>query len=179
MSPVHYATGFADVGVLRVLHSLGANMDAQDNNGDAAVLIAAYESRIDILSLLYELGCNINIQNNRLLSAAHIAVHHENMEIVKALYYMGADMGGANIEGKTPIDLAKTMGNSNMISFLTAPPSRGSGERYKVTDLSHAMYNTLQSNVPGISVAIIFVLTILYASRVMLRANIADKSGRK
>ena len=63
MTPIHLACIGGDAGIIRALHTAGADLDAQDTDGTTAVIWALGEGHREAADLMLELGADPDIEN--------------------------------------------------------------------------------------------------------------------
>ena len=79
--------------------------------------------RCSIISLLKD-GADLNVRYGPGNTALHYAADKGHAEIVKELLLKGADPCCTNDDGKTPTDLARAVGNSDVAKVLDAASSK-------------------------------------------------------
>jgi ankyrin repeat protein len=100
-----------DVKALDTLVDAGADVDARDEHGQTALMIAAREGHTPIVRLLVSRGAGLNHTAKFNLSALMLAVLNGRDAIVGVLVDAGADVtikgsGAPGFDGKTALDLA-------------------------------------------------------------------------
>jgi ankyrin repeat protein len=113
----------ADVEALRRLLAAGADIDARDQHGQTALMIAAHEGSTRIVSVLVEHGAMLDHTAKHGLSALMLAVIGGSPEIVRILVHAGADLtirgtGALGFSGKTALDLATMQGRSDIVDII-------------------------------------------------------------
>lgn len=108
----------AELGTVEVLLAAGANVNAQDENGDTALMYVTpygyYEINKSkkIMELLLSAGANANAVNNAGNTALMKMVSHftdgemgerDRLELIDTLITAGANVNAANKEGKTAL----------------------------------------------------------------------------
>ena len=111
------ALGNADS--VRNLAKSGADVNAVDENGDTAVVVASANGHKEAVTALIELGANINQSDGKGETAIAAAIRAQNSEMVKTLYEKGADLNQAVKSGETPLMLASQLGLGDIAQFLT------------------------------------------------------------
>ncbi len=118
------ASYIGDVNDVEKLIAVGADVNAQDENGDNALVWACVgldstseydeQNKLEVVKLLLDAGAK---QKNEALIAAA-----DNFPlIVKILLDAGADVNAANREGYTPLQVASSpLGNSEVVKLLKA-----------------------------------------------------------
>lgn len=95
-------------------------VDLQDNCGFSALHFAAQDYRIAIARLLLDAGAAVDLQDsygNTPLWRATFESRGRG-EMIELLLARGADRNLKNLNGKSPVDLAKTMSNFNIQQFF-------------------------------------------------------------
>jgi len=127
-TPLHFATGRNYPEIVEYLISKEANINAQDQNGETPLLVAAFYGHSDILNhLLKQREIKIDIPNTDLSTPLHKAAQKNRFMIIQALINAGATVDVYNQQGFSPIDLAAFLGNLEAIKqFLEfeADPTR-------------------------------------------------------
>lgn len=81
--------GYHNIAV--TLIEAGANLNAQNSDGNTALLRAACENRAELASVLVKVGAKLDVQNNDGYSALVLAKRRDNKAIVDSLQAAGAD----------------------------------------------------------------------------------------
>jgi ankyrin repeat protein len=89
--------------VAHLLAHAGADLDAQDKDGNTA-LHSAHDS--EIIQALIQDGANVNIRNTKEETPL---MTNDSVEIAKLLVAAGAEVNARNVDGKTALDLAEDM----------------------------------------------------------------------
>jgi uncharacterized protein len=97
----------------QVLLSVGADIDAQENNGSTALIKAAHAGHVDMVSTLLDHGADVDIvtRSQRITTALHEAVFWSRIDCLTALLYGGARLDIKNMLDLTPYELASIYGN--------------------------------------------------------------------
>lgn len=104
----------------QLLIQQGANVDAQTNSGDTALILAGWSTNnFDLVKLLVSKGANVNIANNNGDTPTIDAAYLGNLENLRLLLESGADKSLKNKRGKTALDLAKSKKNSLAVELLS------------------------------------------------------------
>lgn len=81
--------GYHDIAL--TLIEAGANLDAQNRDGNTALLRAACENRAELASVLIKVGAKLDVQNHDGYTALILARRRDNKAIVDLLRTAGAD----------------------------------------------------------------------------------------
>lgn len=99
--------------VIHLLASAKADLDAQDEDGNAALHTAYY---VGVARALIEEGADVNIRNN---DGDTPLMRNFSAEVAKLLVAAGADVHAKNHEGKTALDFARELEpNGERVKFL-------------------------------------------------------------
>ncbi|KAH9376960.1 hypothetical protein HPB48_002725 [Haemaphysalis longicornis] len=89
---VHIAAGLAQLQILKLLHSKGANLKLSDSHGDSAMYWAARQGHTDVIQYLWENGVSVDCQNKSGETALHVAARYGHHSAVKLLCSFGANI---------------------------------------------------------------------------------------
>ena len=107
------------VNVVRILLDKGANVDDEFGMG-TSLMLAVQRNYVEMVQVLIEHGANVNFSSRTTgNSVLHIAVKKGYIAIVEALLNAGASKFTLNNERENPIDIAREMGNEQIINLLT------------------------------------------------------------
>ncbi|TNE28651.1 MAG: hypothetical protein EP349_07655 [Alphaproteobacteria bacterium] len=96
----------------------GAAIDSRDDNGNTAVMNAAYEGKNAVLRHLLEKGADPHAENEFKSRAIGVAAFRNNIEALRLLISHGADPNHANDYGETPLIYAAKYGYGEMAQEL-------------------------------------------------------------
>ncbi len=109
------AAAFNEVGIIQVLLYKGAQIDAQDPDGDTALHFAALIGNIKPMKVLIDAGADVNTSNHHGWTPLMNSASMGNYECVRILLEKGADVDARSEEGNTSlILLAKSTKPSNI-----------------------------------------------------------------
>ena len=106
--------------VIFILHSSGANLETQSNNGMTALQWAAMSLKGSIcVGLLVRLGSNPNSRSARGASALHFAAVKGRVEVATLLLSAGSLVDAADNQGNTPLHWAARAGCAEAVRLFT------------------------------------------------------------
>jgi ankyrin repeat protein len=91
--------------MIKLLVQGGADVDARNSNGMAALHLAASKSRLDVVTALIELGADVHVQNHHGETPLHSAAAacRPSVDVFSALIAAGADPAARDREGMSPL----------------------------------------------------------------------------
>ena len=112
-----------DTAALQALIEAGEDIDAKDEHGQTAVMIAARDGRTALVRWLIAHGADLNHTAKFNLSALMLAVINGRDAIVALLVDAGADRsirgrGAPGFAGKTALDIAAAGNRAIMVALL-------------------------------------------------------------
>ncbi len=117
---LHTYNSYREVGVIDMLVQAGIDVDAQDSDGETALLNATYRSLTRIARRLLELGADVNATNRSSgYSALHSATQYDRHETLIDLLNRGADYSRRTESGKTVLHLAACYSGTKTLSILS------------------------------------------------------------
>ena len=117
-----------NVGRLRELLDLGADINARDRYGQTGPMIAARAGQSNVVRFLIERGARLDHTAKYGLSAVMLAVLNGHVEIVRLLVQAGANLElrgteAPSFHGNTALDLAEARRDSTMVEVLRSRAS--------------------------------------------------------
>jgi len=101
---------------IKILLEQGANINAQTNEGDTAVILAGWETdNLELVRFLVEQGADVNIPNNNGDTPVIDAADLGKIEILEYLLENGADINIKNKAGRSASNMAA---NSDVMKVL-------------------------------------------------------------
>lgn len=123
-TPLHYAAleGHASE-VVRLLAE-GSDPDAPDAQGFVPLHFAAQEFHPEVVRALLEGGARVDVANSFGNTPLWTAVFNSKGrgEVIALLRASGADPLHANEAGRTPVDLARLIGSSDVAQYFSDIP---------------------------------------------------------
>ena len=107
------------------------DLNATDERGSTALILAAYYNRLYMLDKLLYAAADPNI-GGAMGNPIHGAAYKGSTEIVKHLVYHGASLDVTDSQGSTPLHYAVLGSNCELVEFLLAR-----GGRYDIDDNSN------------------------------------------
>ena len=117
------AVCFGRIDVLQGLLAAGADIDARDEHGQSALMLAAVAGREPVVKWLVERDARLDLTAKYGLSALMLAVVNGHVEVVRTLVRAGANpelrgSGAPGFAGKTALDLAIAREEPEIVSIL-------------------------------------------------------------
>jgi hypothetical protein len=119
---LHQAAAEADIDLLKLLISKGANINSLDNDGGLmtpmhTAIIAGHKNVVEVL---LSCGAHVNATDSAGCNTPlHRAVEHGHKDIVSLLLNAGAEVNAKTSRGQTPLHLAKQRRHTEVIEILT------------------------------------------------------------
>jgi uncharacterized protein len=117
----HWACYGNRASTLTLLLDAGALLNARDYFGRTLLLQAVLSQAAPCVAVLVDRGgdaLELDVQANNGYTALHWAATHNHNEIVRLLLQLGADPTLRNINGKTPLDIARFLGRQPNVALL-------------------------------------------------------------
>ncbi|MBQ6773099.1 MAG: ankyrin repeat domain-containing protein [Synergistaceae bacterium] len=106
-------------GVIETLIDSASDLNAKNNSGRTALIIACDKNNLEAVKLLLERKVNANIQDNKSNTALMIAAGKNYQDIALLLIQYGADINIKNNNGNTALDVAmKRMKGSEAVKMM-------------------------------------------------------------
>ena len=123
-TPLMRASLHGNTVIVDLLIACGMCIDAQDNSGKTALHYAAQEQHCSIVEHLIDAGANVNSQDGHGNSPLGMAVFYSKGvgETIMLLRKKGADDNLKNKYGVTPLGLAQTIVNYDILKFFKEKP---------------------------------------------------------
>ncbi|KAK6088470.1 ankyrin repeat-containing protein [Seiridium cupressi] len=109
------------------LLSSGANVNAQDRDGNTSLMISLKRNRISLATMLLDRGANIDVANNDSERGLHVVAlkrsisewKEECKQLMARLIREGAQLNEATNTGSTPLHFAALSANLDAVRLLT------------------------------------------------------------
>ena len=112
------ASLYGDIGTVKALIKVGANVRARGKYGYTALHEAAGEGHTEIVTTLIDAGANVNAENEFHNTALHEAAEEGHTETVKALINAGADINAKGSSGSTALFQAAAKHHAETVNAL-------------------------------------------------------------
>ncbi len=121
-SPLFRAAQSGHAEAVSLLIRAGANINAKNTKNEiTAVMAATLGCHEEVVKTLINAGADVNIQRKDPADAPlHVALWLGNEKIVKMLLEAGANVSAKDINGLTPLEIAKKKGHTQIIGLLNA-----------------------------------------------------------
>ena len=117
-TPLHYAVHWGRKGVVELLLSSHADLNAQANDGITPLHCAVGQGYKDVAELLLANHAEVNAKDNELATPLHYAADEGREDIVKLLLSSNADFDANDNDGNTPLRLAVSKGHLAVAELL-------------------------------------------------------------
>ncbi|KAJ6818444.1 ankyrin repeat domain-containing protein 2A-like [Iris pallida] len=117
-SVVHHTSSVGDVEGLKAALAAGADKDEEDSEGRRALHFACGYGEVKCVQVLLEAGAAVDALDKNKNTALHYAAGYGQKECVALLLENGAAVTVQNLDGKTPIDVAKLNNKEDVLKLL-------------------------------------------------------------
>jgi ankyrin repeat protein len=112
------AASRGDIAVVQALLTKGADVDAKDNDGQTALLLASYKGNLQLVQLLLANGADVNTKANEGMTALMGASLAGSLQVVRELLARKAEVNAKMDSGKTALSLAANEGHIEVVKVL-------------------------------------------------------------
>ncbi len=138
-SPLLYAVFHGHREIVEILLDSGADPNAQNSAGKAAIHYAVEKGSREILDILLDRGASVNILTGYKLTPLHYAAETGQLDIARALMEKGAQVNSRSNVGLTPLHLASYYRNRKIAEvFIKAGADVNCCDNSNVTPLHFA-----------------------------------------
>ena len=116
MAACDYRGGHMEI--CRYLVESGCNVDAQNDIGKTALIIAAANRHLDVVRLLLAAGVNVEVGDEYNRTALHWAAMEGSIDVLRELFLHNAIMCPIDKHGWTPFDVALAWKRGEVTEFL-------------------------------------------------------------
>ena len=116
--PLHKAVENNDIGLVKLFIYYGADVNAQDDDGDTPLHCSTRSNNNEIAEFLIAQGADVNAGNDFGMTPLHWAAYNNNNEIAHMLIDADADVNAQNNNKLTPYHYAFINGSINVIRLL-------------------------------------------------------------
>ncbi|XVE49654.1 hypothetical protein DITRI_Ditri01bG0098900 [Diplodiscus trichospermus] len=117
-SIVHQCASVGDVEGLKAALASGADKDEEDSEGRTALHFACGYGEVKCAQILLEVGATVDALDKNKNTALHYAAGYGRKDCVALLLENGAAVTLQNMDGKTPIDVAKLNNQHEVLKLL-------------------------------------------------------------
>ncbi|XVF44642.1 hypothetical protein PTKIN_Ptkin02bG0140300 [Pterospermum kingtungense] len=117
-SIVHHCASVGDVEDLKTALASGADKDEEDSEGRTALHFACGYGEVKCAQILLEAGATVDALDKNKNTALHYAAGYGRKDCVALLLENGAAVTLQNMDGKTPIDVAKLNNQHEVLKLL-------------------------------------------------------------
>ncbi|RAL39566.1 hypothetical protein DM860_003099 [Cuscuta australis] len=117
-SIIHICVGNGDDEGLRNALAAGADKDEEDSEGRTALHFACGYGEVKCAQILLEAGAKVDALDKNKNTALHYAAGYGRKECVSLLLENGAAVTFQNMDGKTPIEVAKLNNQQDVLKLL-------------------------------------------------------------
>ena len=107
-----------EVEVVYMLIDCGANVTAQNKDGETPLHLASRRGEVAVFPMLVERGANISAQNKDRETPLHLASRYGQVEVAHMLIDHGADVTAQDTSGVTPLHVASSHGQAEVARML-------------------------------------------------------------
>ncbi|XP_048734216.1 putative ankyrin repeat protein RF_0381 isoform X2 [Ostrea edulis] len=121
-TPLHYATSANRPDVVNICIENGSDVNCQTSSGKTALMLAVQEKNVEIVRALLTAGADVTLTDVKKGTALEISLlsggKREKAEIVRALLQAGSDPNTENPCKCTPLIIATSLGQLDVINLL-------------------------------------------------------------
>ena len=118
VTPLHLASAHGHVKTVRMLIEHGADVMAQNKDGETPLHLSSQEGQVEVTRTLIERGADLLAQNTDGETPLHLASEPGQAEVARMLIEHGADVAAQNNDWETPLHLASRWGRVEVARIL-------------------------------------------------------------
>nr|XP_029710541.1 uncharacterized protein LOC115256349 [Aedes albopictus] len=118
LAPLHSAIKYGHTYLVPLLLRKGADLNIRNTEGWSALHYAVHHKQMAITIFLIDKGTDVNSITKNKWNALHIACNNGDADMTKMLIQKGARHDVTTNKGKTPIDLARAGGHTEVVIIL-------------------------------------------------------------
>ena len=111
-------SAIGDAAAVQALLANGAEVNAKDNNGASALILASRNGHRDVVQALLANGAEVNAKDNDGATALILASRNGHRDVVQALLANGADVNAKDNNGATALILASRNGHHDVVALF-------------------------------------------------------------
>lgn len=134
---VALSQGTQDTDIVELLLDHGANVNAQDANGNTPLFYAARNA--ELAKLLLARGAHVNTGDIRGSTSLHSAVWADNVAVIRLLLAHGADIDAQDNSGVSPLSLALQRSNPEIVELFRSHEAKLNAETVFASTLLQAV----------------------------------------
>ena len=116
--PLHEAVSSGHKDVTEFLLANGANVNAEDEQGNTPLHLAASEGRKDVAEQLLANGADVNAKGKQGNTPLHLAASGGKKDVAEQLLANGADVNAKDKQGNTPLSWVKSSRHKDIAELL-------------------------------------------------------------
>ena len=117
-TPLHLASQRGQLKAARTLIENGANVMAQNEDGETPLHLASQGGQVEVVRMLIYHGADVTAQSKDGVAALHLASQRGQLKAARMLLEHGADATAQNKDGVTPLHLASQGGQLEVVCML-------------------------------------------------------------
>ncbi|XP_035906188.1 inversin-A-like [Anopheles stephensi] len=147
-TPLHLAARFNHIETCRALLRAGISKDSKTKVDRTPLHMAAYHGNIEIVELLLSNKCEVDAKDLLKMTPLHWAVEKRHDKVVEMLLQHGADPNALSKFDKSPIVLAKTSKQMELVRILKLANElrAASNEQVGVKEATDSLMHELQQH---------------------------------
>ncbi len=116
-TPLQRAASAGNLEAVREALKSGA-LEATNNEGRTALMLAASNGKTEVTKLLVESGASLQARDKSQSTALHLAAQNNHYQTLHYLLQQSAEIDVVDQDGNTPLHLAATQGHEQVVAIL-------------------------------------------------------------